>query len=109
MGEASSMIVQEVVAGDLACARCGYNLRTLNVQRGVCPECGLGVQAALELGRALREVRFGRLAAGAGILALAALMAVVHQLCLPDDSNATLRWLGEWLPWVRALSFPVVL
>jgi len=31
-----------VVASDLACEACGYNLRTLS-NDGVCPECGTAV------------------------------------------------------------------
>lgn len=31
------------LAGDVACIRCGYNLRTLSLEAGRCPECGLAV------------------------------------------------------------------
>jgi hypothetical protein len=34
------------LAGDLPCARCGYNLRSISI-RGVCPECGTPVRATI--------------------------------------------------------------
>lgn len=35
------------LAEELACVRCGYNLRTLS-ERGVCPECGTTVAESLK-------------------------------------------------------------
>lgn len=43
----------KVVETDLACARCGYNLRTA-AWAGVCPECGL----AVERSRLPEDLRF---------------------------------------------------
>jgi hypothetical protein len=34
------------LTGDLPCARCGYNLRSMSI-RGVCPECGTPVRATI--------------------------------------------------------------
>ena len=41
-GRAVALDAEGKIAGDLACLRCGYNLRLLRPE-SFCPECGIGV------------------------------------------------------------------
>lgn len=44
----ADVVADERVVGDLSCAHCGYNLRTL-LATGRCPECGNGVADSLRM------------------------------------------------------------
>src|SRR5438094_500938 len=66
------------VSADVAvtCLRCGYDLRTTD-GGGVCPECGLAVSASTGPRERLRDCPPGwvrRVAIGAGVLAVAAVL-----------------------------------
>jgi hypothetical protein len=47
-------IPSPTVDADLACRRCGYNLRTLSADK-VCPECGLAIRASIAAANAARS------------------------------------------------------
>ena len=81
MGEVQTTASGPVVDGDLACAGrgCGYNLRTLPI-KGVCPECGTPVAAALEAQRLARGRRFRNMAIGASLLAFAAVVILTFNM-----------------------------
>lgn len=70
------------LGGDLRCVVCGYNLRGLSI-RGVCPECGTTVQAAIRAvvdpnARELQPIAHPRLAAAAVVAwMLGALLAAL--------------------------------
>ena len=62
-----------VVDTDLACARCGYNLRTA-AWAGVCPECGLAVERSRPIGdlrfESLQAVRRARAVVGFAVIVI---------------------------------------
>lgn len=79
-----------VVAGDVGCVRCGYNLRTL-LEGGRCPECGLGVGVSVAYAREhLKAFRApGRVVWAAGVGAGMAAVSLVP----------TVWWVAMyWLP-----------
>lgn len=61
----------EVVAREVLCVRCGYNLRTMKTE-GVCPECGLAVQTTLRVEKGRTPA-----ASGAWWLALGAVLMMI--------------------------------
>jgi hypothetical protein len=84
---------EEMVGDDVACAGCGYNLRSLK-QGGVCPECGQPVSWSLVMchfraARMPAELDGGwvrRLAEGFFILIASVLVSLILCLCFSRDT-----------------------
>jgi len=116
VGTETISLGEEVVSGDLACSRCGYNLRTMPAG-GVCPECGQPVPTAVEYDRAYRDRRHVNAGPGYGrwmrrlshamlLAAAAAAVAVFvpynsrRSLGVEDVAAAAVVWtLGCWALW----------
>jgi hypothetical protein len=79
-GEAAAALLdaQGTVAGDLACRRCGYNLRGLN-HAGRCPECGtpVGLSCHGDLLRFADPAWLAKLARGASFVLWGVLVALL--------------------------------
>ncbi len=67
------------IVGDLACATCGYNLRTL-LLTGRCPECGGPVLQSLEFHNSCRGLKPGRIFWGSLILGLLPAIGIARYL-----------------------------
>ena len=75
---ASDLLAAEAehVTDDLACAECGYNLRTLAIDAG-CPECGMSVRVSMRGDRlaAAPPAWLGRMSHGAWWLRASVVLA----------------------------------
>src|SRR4051794_31185804 len=100
MGEATSMNSQETIAGDLSCARCGYNVRTLALST-VCPECACPWWAWFGGGGGWLEGGLGGVVWGGGLVGAAPAFGASWPLLgqsLSFDPNSRKRWLNLFSP-----------
>jgi hypothetical protein len=111
MGEASATVSEGVVEGDMPCAQCGYNLRTLSAS-GVCPECGTPVTETRRREKALAIFSFRRMAWGATLLTLLAACGAIEALwflytkpifAASEEASPFEKSLMIVLPWIQAL------
>jgi hypothetical protein len=58
------VVPDQMVGSSVPCARCGYNLKTLNTRR-LCPECGKPVEASVRHYHAASDRRYPRGGPGA--------------------------------------------
>jgi hypothetical protein len=93
MEKAVELIAPDRIASDLACARCGYNLRSLPAA-GRCTECGLSIQTTLAVPSPewanyewVSRVRLGTILLLAGQLIL---VAGLIALAVPENDS---RWI----------------
>lgn len=74
------------VGDDLACMKCGYNLRTL-AHTTNCPECGNPVQSSIEFSRRIGSLNFRPLKRGALFMIAASVVPVLAWIIV-----TVLRW-----------------
>jgi len=91
MSEGVPNVAEELVGEDLACAGCGYNLRTMPVG-GKCPECGMWVATTLRIANGSGAVDLRRIFWGAVCVAL---MPVVSMI----ELFAIVRLEKTWVDW----------
>lgn len=98
-----------IIATNLPCAFCGYNLRSLE-SNGLCPECGQDISTSIRGDFLIHEPSpwLARLVSGTTILLVSSLLFLLFSLIMVIAANSGLRW-APLYTWMRFLYLAIPL